>query len=249
MFDLDEEEAARAVAEVLCAEERDPAEFAGRGDLGARLALRMCRYSKRLATGFATLRPRPVPDGLEGLSEAQREVIVLSVAGRIAYRDIADVLDVDARWVAAELRSGLVALTDHAVTRTGLDGLAGVHADDQVERGRQLHEALHRRAVMDQAKGLLMSLHGCDPDRASALLTQVSKERKLGVHDLAGALVALAAGGGQAPLPTEVEPQSAIAASGASGDTTGGSPGTRTPEWAAPPSENELCTGARDLSW
>lgn len=215
MVDLDETEAARAVSDVLCAAVRGSAEDTGRESLAAPLALRVHRYSRRLAAAYATLSPRLVPAFLEGLSEAQREVIVLAVAGRIAYRDIADLLDVDAQWVAVELRSGLLALTDRAVTATGQDRIAGVHADEEVQPGRQLREALHRRAVMEQAKGLLMSLHGCDADRASELVTQVAQQHQVAVHDVAGAFVALAAGGGQAPM--EARPQTAEAARGAPG--------------------------------
>lgn len=53
----------------------------------------------------------------------------------------------------------------------------------------QLEQALSSRAVIEQAKGILMGRHGCDPDAAFTLLTRESQATNVKVRDLAGALV------------------------------------------------------------
>lgn len=164
MFDLGEAVAAGAAAEVLCAVEQAPAAFDGRGSLAARLALRVHRYSRRLATAYAMLSPQPRLAGPDGLSDAQREVIVLAVAGRIAYRDIADVLNLDARWSPPRCGPGSSRSRTVRSLRQDRMGSRECQAGYRVEPGGLLREALRRRAVMDQAKGLLMGQHGCDAD-------------------------------------------------------------------------------------
>lgn len=53
----------------------------------------------------------------------------------------------------------------------------------------QLERALTSRAVIDQAKGMLMALHGCTADEAFDLLVNQSQHRNIKVHDVAKQLV------------------------------------------------------------
>lgn len=53
------------------------------------------------------------------------------------------------------------------------------------ERAEQLREALTTRAVIDQAKGILMALHGIDADAAFDLLVQQSQRENTKVRQIA----------------------------------------------------------------
>lgn len=53
----------------------------------------------------------------------------------------------------------------------------------------QLNEALTSRAVIDQAKGVLMALHGCDPDAAFRQLALLSQKRNVKVRVIAEEIV------------------------------------------------------------
>jgi hypothetical protein len=66
---------------------------------------------------------------------------------------------------------------------------------DVVIEVEQLREALTSRAVIDQAKGILMLQHGCGPERAFALLVDRSKSTNTKVRDVAAGLVARVARG------------------------------------------------------
>jgi AmiR/NasT family two-component response regulator len=59
----------------------------------------------------------------------------------------------------------------------------------------QLRTALLSRAVIDQAKGLLMGLHGIDADQAFALLARQSQQENVKVHAIAARLLATLAEG------------------------------------------------------
>jgi GAF domain-containing protein len=48
-----------------------------------------------------------------------------------------------------------------------------------------LRAALHSRAVIDQAKGVLMAVHGIDSDEAFARLVEQSQQENVKVRDLA----------------------------------------------------------------
>jgi GAF domain-containing protein len=53
----------------------------------------------------------------------------------------------------------------------------------------QLTEAMKSRAVIEQAKGILMGRHGCDADAAFAMLRQTSQHRNHKLRDVAQRLV------------------------------------------------------------
>jgi GAF domain-containing protein len=53
----------------------------------------------------------------------------------------------------------------------------------------QLREALTSRAVIDQAKGMLMERHGCTPDEAFNLLADASQRTNRKLRDVAVAIV------------------------------------------------------------
>jgi predicted kinase len=61
---------------------------------------------------------------------------------------------------------------------------ASVHVADELRRG------LVSRAVIDQAKGILMAQHGLDADQAFAVLTRFSQQENRKLRDVAGDLVA-----------------------------------------------------------
>lgn len=58
----------------------------------------------------------------------------------------------------------------------------------------QLHRALSSRAVIDQARGMLMALAPCSSERAWGLLVDVSQHGNVKLRDVAAALVATARG-------------------------------------------------------
>lgn len=53
----------------------------------------------------------------------------------------------------------------------------------------QLQQAMESRAVIDQAKGILMSRHGCTPDEAFRMLSQASQRSNRKLRDIATAMV------------------------------------------------------------
>jgi hypothetical protein len=57
-------------------------------------------------------------------------------------------------------------------------------------RNQQLGRALASRAVIDQARGMVMALAPCPSDRAWDLLVDVSQHCNIKLRDVAGALVA-----------------------------------------------------------
>jgi hypothetical protein len=52
-----------------------------------------------------------------------------------------------------------------------------------------LLEAVEHRAVIEQAKGMLMLKHRCDADAAFDLLVEISRRERRKVRDIAGDLV------------------------------------------------------------
>jgi GAF domain-containing protein len=54
----------------------------------------------------------------------------------------------------------------------------------------QLHEAMKSRAVIEQAKGILMAAQGCDPDQAFDLLVKASQRSNRKLRDIAQEIVA-----------------------------------------------------------
>jgi len=58
------------------------------------------------------------------------------------------------------------------------------------EVARQLDEAMRSRAVIEQAKGLLMAAQGCTPDQAFELLVKASQRSNRKLRELAAEMVA-----------------------------------------------------------
>lgn len=70
--------------------------------------------------------------------------------------------------------------------------LANARAYHRVEQlGEQLREALTTRAVIEQAKGILMVRAGVDDEQAFALLRRTSQHQNRKLRDVAAAVVAL----------------------------------------------------------
>ena len=87
-------------------------------------------------------------------------------------------LDVDGALLAvylAAVETALRATARYLVART---------------EAEQLRTALLSRAVIDQAKGLLMGVHGIDADQAFALLVRQSQQENIKVHVIAARLLA-----------------------------------------------------------
>lgn len=55
-----------------------------------------------------------------------------------------------------------------------------------------VRNALHRRAVLDQAKGLIMGVHRCDADEAWFILTGAAGQHGVDVRVIADGLIELA---------------------------------------------------------
>lgn len=60
---------------------------------------------------------------------------------------------------------------------------------DSRQLAEHLGEALRGRAVIDQAKGILMAVHGCDADQAFALLREASQSSHRKLRDVAHDMV------------------------------------------------------------
>ncbi len=73
--------------------------------------------------------------------------------------------------------------------------LANMHVyEAQGKVAEQLQAAMASRAVIEQAKGLLMGQRGCDADEAFAILVQLSQDTNRKLRDVAKALVDQASG-------------------------------------------------------
>jgi ANTAR domain len=89
-----------------------------------------------------------------------------------------------------------------------VDVPAAVHADADRVRAletevAQLRTAMASRAVIEQAKGVLMLLTGCADQVAFDLLTHMSSHTHRKVRDIASELVGSATG--RCPLPDDVK--------------------------------------------
>ncbi|MEV4825061.1 GAF and ANTAR domain-containing protein [Micromonospora sp. NPDC049274] len=72
--------------------------------------------------------------------------------------------------------------------------LANAHLyDSAATLAEQMQEAMRSRAVIEQAKGIIMGERRCTPDEAFALLSKISQDTNRKVRDVAEALVARAA--------------------------------------------------------
>ena len=94
------------------------------------------------------------------IREGDRVVGVIGVA-----EDIADDPSVDQAAVATQIESKALQLAD------------------------QMREAMEFRAVIEQAKGMLIAAHGCSPDEAFQMLSGHSRRTNRKVRDIATAMV------------------------------------------------------------
>jgi GAF domain-containing protein len=103
-----------------------------------------------------------------------------NVSGAInIYATAPDAFDPDA-VALAQTFAGYAAVT-----------VANAHGYDlQTALVRQMQAAMSSRAVIEQAKGIIMRDHRCGPDEAFRILTAVSQETNRRVRDVATALVA-----------------------------------------------------------
>jgi GAF domain-containing protein len=78
-------------------------------------------------------------------------------------------------------------------------GLANAHLyENQATLAVHLQKAMANRAVIEQAKGIIMNHRHCSPDQAFVVLTRMSQAANRKLRDIASALVDNAHGG---PLP------------------------------------------------
>lgn len=74
--------------------------------------------------------------------------------------------------------------------------LANAHLyDSAATLAEQMQEAMRGRAVIEQAKGIIMGERRCSPEEAFALLSKISQDTNRKVRDVAAALVAQAVRG------------------------------------------------------
>jgi transcriptional regulator with GAF, ATPase, and Fis domain len=74
--------------------------------------------------------------------------------------------------------------------------IANAHLyDAQASLAQHMEAAMQSRAVIEQAKGIIMGSRRCTADDAFAILTKVSQETNRKLRDVAAALVATAAPG------------------------------------------------------
>ncbi|MFL6241186.1 MAG: GAF and ANTAR domain-containing protein [Actinomycetes bacterium] len=82
---------------------------------------------------------------------------------------------------------------DRATVIAGFAGVVLVNAElyyATAERADQMREAMASRAVIEQAKGVLMARQGCDADTAFFLLVRMSQASHRKLRDVAADLVA-----------------------------------------------------------
>jgi len=108
----------------------------------------------------------------------------------------------------------VVRITDTPITEqgrvVGVIGLAEPVSDDRVDGSmsvtphiesaalrlaEQMREAMETRAVIEQAKGMLIAAHGCTPDAAFQMLSQSSQRSNRKLRDVANAMVERAQSG------------------------------------------------------
>jgi GAF domain-containing protein len=71
--------------------------------------------------------------------------------------------------------------------------LANAHRyDTQASLAQQMQAAMENRAVIEQAKGIIMGDRHCGPDEAFQILSQLSQDTNRKLRDVANALVASA---------------------------------------------------------
>ena len=83
----------------------------------------------------------------------------------------------------------------------------------------QLNQALRSRAVMDQALGIIMAESKIDAERAFAVLSRASNNRRMKLKDLAAEIVTRVSGQAPAEVAGEPRPDPAPGPAGPKYDT------------------------------
>ncbi|WP_442933761.1 ANTAR domain-containing protein [Micromonospora sp. CPCC 205556] len=116
-----------------------------------------------------------------GLPIQEAVVGALNVYGGQAHAFDAEAIDVAERFAA------------YAAV-----ALANAHLyDTTATLAEQMREAMRSRAVIEQAKGIIMGERRCSPEEAFALLSKISQDTNRKVRDVAAALVSRAVGTGR----------------------------------------------------
>jgi hypothetical protein len=135
--------------------------------------------------------PPTVPDA----GAARAAGAVASIEGQV--RQIEALLAAVREGVGSLARAGLERQVDQAL-HEGAEAMrpairparpsAAHPAQAAVERASLL-EAVENRAVIEQAKGMLMLKHRCDADSAFGLLVEISRRERRKVRDIAGDII------------------------------------------------------------
>jgi GAF domain-containing protein len=83
-----------------------------------------------------------------------------------------------------------VSVAEIIAAHTGLATQVASAYFGQRELADQLRQAMESRAVIEQAKGVVLSARGCDADEAFTLLRQASQQRNVKLRDVAAQVVA-----------------------------------------------------------
>ncbi len=170
-------------------------------DLAALLDLQLAMGSGPLLDAVRTGSPATCTDTLaelEGPPDQRRWPTYAADALRLGVRCSAtlvhmfDGLLVTLTLYGARPRAFDPAAVPLASLLAAVGGISLVNAsqyDDSRRTASQLEEAVNARAVVDQAKGLLMNALGCDADEALARLRQLSQTRNVKVTEIARKLV------------------------------------------------------------
>ena len=74
--------------------------------------------------------------------------------------------------------------------------LANAHLyESTATLARQMQDAMNSRAVIEQAKGILVARHGCSPETAFGMLSKASQQRNRKLRDVAAGIVSNASQG------------------------------------------------------
>ncbi|MEX1177742.1 MAG: GAF and ANTAR domain-containing protein [Nitriliruptor sp.] len=118
--------------------------------------------------------------GLRGVLALPLRVTERTIGALNLFRADAGALEDDALVTARSLAAPVAAT------------LANARAYDRVAQlSQQLREALSTRAVIEQAKGILMVRGGCDEEAAFALLRRTSQHQNRKLRDVAASVVAM----------------------------------------------------------
>ena len=139
-------------------------------------------------------------DGMTNLPTSDEDVVAVQVE-RVetllaAVRDIVSSLGATSAQLEREVAQALRAPAasagsspDTAPPAVHAHGAGHSHAATLEAQRAALLEAVEHRAVIEQAKGMLMLKHRCDADAAFELLVEISRRERRKVRDIAADLV------------------------------------------------------------